>query len=150
MSSLFVTMLSTHVILGVVGLIASYAVLLGLLKKGASGRAPLVSGVIATVSYLLSWFSGGYYYVLYYGSAVKPVIKEGTYPWAHLVFMEWKEHAFLVLPVTALTLTVGIWLWRNTGQNETLRNPLVYVAAIVVILATLITLSGVIISGAAR
>ena len=38
-------------------------------------------------SFIISWISGAYYYVLYYGTAVKPVIVAGDYPWAHKIIM---------------------------------------------------------------
>ena len=44
--------------------------------------------------------------MVYYGGAVRRIIKEGDFPWAHLVFMEVKEHAFLLLPFMSLVLTL--------------------------------------------
>ena len=61
-------------------------------------------GIGAVISLFLSWFFGGYYYVHYYGTLVKPVILKGAAPWAHAVFMEAKEHAFLFLVPIGLTL----------------------------------------------
>src|SRR3990167_4980469 len=39
-------------------------------------------------SFILSLFFGGYYYVNYYVTIVKPVIKAGSAPWAHSIAME--------------------------------------------------------------
>jgi hypothetical protein len=49
-----------------------------------------------------AWLAGGFYYVEVYGSAVKPLIKEGPLPWAHKIVMETKEHVFIFLPFLGL------------------------------------------------
>jgi len=150
MSTLFAVLLTAHIILGVVGLIANYATLIALLKKSASKTFLVASATIAAVSYVLSWLAGGYYYVLYYGDTVKPLIKEGVYPWAHLIFMEWKEHVFLMLPPAAVVLALVIWLSQRSESDARLSRSLVFLTATITVLATLITLSGIIISGGAR
>jgi hypothetical protein len=68
-----------------------------------------VAAIIGTIALFASWLVGGYYYVTYYGSNVKPAIKEGPLPWAHLVMTETKEHVFLFLPFLAL-LVLGLIL----------------------------------------
>lgn len=70
-----------------------------------------------------SWVVGGYYYVNVYGAAVKSVIKEGPTPWAHLIFMETKEHVFLFLPfigatATALAFTYGGRLTEDASARK--------------------------------
>ena len=59
------------------------------------------SAMIGLVSIVISWISGGIYYLTKYGSSIKPIIKAGPLPWAHLVIMEVKEHVFLFLPFLA-------------------------------------------------
>ena len=151
MSPLFASLLAAHIIFGVIGVCASYAVLLFLLKRQVS-RLPLVwSSFIAFLSYLLSWFSGGYYYVFYYGSNVKPIIKEGNYSWGHNVIMEAKEHVFLFLPFATLALFIALSVASDRlNENQSLKRSVIFLSATVTALATIITLSGILISGSAR
>ena len=58
--------------------------------------------LLGVVFLFAAWFAGGFYYVEFYGSGVKPLIKEGPFPWAHKVVMETKEHVFLFLPFLGL------------------------------------------------
>src|SRR3989344_5115302 len=111
MTDLMKFFLVSHVVLGVLGVAAFYVVWLWLLKAkldlGNLRRAALKG----TLFLILSWILGGYYYATYYGKAVRDVIKQGPYPWAHTVFMEAKEHIFLFLPFLAIALTVVIYVW---------------------------------------
>lgn len=151
MSSLFAFTLAAHVILGIIGVIASYAALLFLLKKTPSAFALRLSSFTAFLSYVLSWFAGGYYYVFYYGGNVKPAIKEGLYPWAHLVFMEAKEHIFLFLPFATLALFLVLYAKGDQLENDpTLKRSLILLSTVITVLATIITLSGILITGAGR
>ena len=149
MSTLFAITLSAHVILGVIGLIASFATTLNLFRQGGSVKRRAVWAWTAFASYIISWFSGGYYYWFYYGGNVKPSIKEGLYPWAHLVFMEFKEHAFLFLPVATFALAVAVSRVTERRHPELLGS-VKTLAVIITVIATIVTLSGIIISGSAR
>jgi len=143
--------LITHVILGIVAVAASYAVWLELLKKSPSLSFLKKSSLISFFSYLLSWLSGGYYYVVYYGDIQKPKIIAGAYPWAHKIFTEAKEHIFLFLPFTALALLLILWkAGGDLPQNELLRKGAVFLAATITVIGILIALAGIIISGATR
>ena len=151
MSTLLQFSLTTHIILGLVGIIAFYAILIGILKKEPSLAFLRYSSIIGFLSIMASWISGGYYYVVYYGNAVKPIIKEGDYPWAHLVFMEVKEHAFLMLPFISLVLTlVFLLIGERILMDNRLKNSVAFLAAVATIVGTFIALSGIIITGGAR
>lgn len=151
MSTLFAVTLSLHVIAGIVGVMASYAVVLFLLKKELPLRSLRISSMLAFLSYMLSWFSGGYYYVLYYGGTVKPTIVNGPYPWAHLVIMEAKEHIFIMLPFATLAVAAIVFFAGPRLQTDTaLKGGTLVLAIVVSIIATAITLAGIVISGGAR
>ncbi len=151
MSELFKFLLISHVMLGITGVAASYAVWLGLLKKSPSlGFLKKVSA-LSFFSYLLSWFSGGYYYVLYYGGVQKPNIIAGAYPWAHEIFTESKEHIFLFFPFAALALLIVLWKGdQDLSQNEGLRKAVAFLGGAITVLGLFVALSGIIISGAVR
>jgi len=151
MSTLFAITLITHIVAGVIALGASYAFLLNVVGKDPSLKLLRVSSLTALAGYLLSWLSGGYYYVLYYGGVVKPIIKEGAYPWAHLVFMEGKEHVFLFLPFLAVVLCVLSWsVSKAELADMNIKRATIALAIASVLLGTIITLSGILISGGAR
>lgn len=151
MTPLFQTMLALHVIMGVIGVIALYAIWLFLLKKTPSLHFLKWSSLTAFGSLVVSWLSGGYYYVLYYGGEVKPRIIEGDYAWAHTIFTETKEHLFLVLPFTALALTALFWLLGERVTSEpSLKRSALWLATVATGIGIFITLAGIIMSGGAR
>ncbi len=151
MSTLFATTLALHVVAGLVGIILTYMTLLTLLKKEVVVKSFKRNSLIAWVSYMISWFTGGYYYWFYYGPTVKPVIKAGDFAWAHSIVMEAKEHVFLLLP--ALTFVIFLIAWSSAQTLNTdarLKSAVVYLVAVTCVIAVLVALSGVIISGGAR
>lgn len=150
MSDLFSTLLILHVVIGILGVGASYTLLMGLLKRKPKLSLLRIYSLTAFLSYLISWGTGGYYYVFRYGGEVKPVIKAGLYPWAHALFMEVKEHIFLFLPVMAFTTLLALWAYgEKLEENKSLRRALILISVMMVLFGTFITASGIIISGAA-
>ncbi len=151
MTPLIKTVLIAHVIFGIIGTMAAYAVWLATLKKAPSAKFLKSASLVSFFSFLLSWFSGGYYYVIYYGDAVKPRIVAGQYPWAHKIFTEAKEHIFLFLPFISLALMVTIWrLGDRFATDENLRKKAVFLAGVITTVSVSITLAGIVISGGAR
>ena len=143
--------LVVHVISGVVGVIAAYAILIEILRRQPEIKKILTRSILSLVGYLLSWVSGGYYYLTYYGSKVKPVILAGQYPWAHQFMTELKEHMFLFLPFLALAATLTIWLMGERLHNHPkLKTSTAMLVGVVVTLGSLMALMGVAISGAVR
>lgn len=149
--TLLQTALVTHIILGLVGVIGAFALLIGLLHRLPKIRSLKIWSVATFLSFIISWISGAYYYVLYYGTAVKPVIVAGAYPWAHKIIMEAKEHIFLFIPFVALVLVIGIYFAPDDIANDKpIKKSLAWLAAFVFVTSALIALAGVAISGAAR
>jgi hypothetical protein len=150
MTQALTTLLSIHVLIGVTGIIASYATLIWLFKRNIPVRLLKLSSLVAFIAYITSWITGGYYYVVHYGDNVKPIIKEGPTPWVHLIIMEVKEHIFLFLPALSFVVLLVVWLNGDRLQeNKPLRNALALVALITLIIAVLMALGGVVISGSA-
>ena len=143
--------LFSHIILGVAAVAAAYAVLMSLLKRESNIRFLETVSLGGLVVLLLSWITGAYYYVIYYGPAVRDVIKKGPYPWAHSIVMEAKEHVFLFLPFLFVALFLSIIAGRTfLNQNLMFKRSLIAVAAILTIISVSIALAGMGISGAAR
>jgi hypothetical protein len=148
MTSALLQALVWHVILGLAGIVAVSSFFLLLTRREWNfERLKLYSG-LGFLAFLGSWITGGYYYTTHYGKAVKPLIVEGAYPWAHQVIMEAKEHIFLFLPFLALTLFLVTLLSEETLKiNEKLRGAVIKLAVLVVALGSFFALSGLVISG---
>ena len=145
------TYLSIHVLIGVTGIAATYITLMWLFKRELPMKSLKVSSLIAFITYITSWITGGFYYVVYYGGNVKPIIKEGPNPWIHLIIMEVKEHIFLFLPLLSFVALLVIWLKGDRlTENKSLRNWLALVVAITLAIGIFMALGGMLISGAAR
>lgn len=143
------TYLIIHIIIGLVGVMASYAVIMGLLKRTLSFVFLKTAAFAAFLSYLIAWFSGGFYYVTHYGPVVKPLIKAGEAPWAHAFFMEAKEHIFLMMPVLAGTLLMLlIFSGTRAADDARFKKSLIALASLVTAFGVFVALSGVVISGA--
>ena len=95
--------LFAHIIFGL-ALIALPAMIIFESKRKSSLIKPL-SLTAAGVSWLLLLPAGVLYTVFY--PATKTLIKAGSWPWAHAVVMETKEHWGLLLPIIS---TVAAWL----------------------------------------
>lgn len=151
MSTILQFSLIAHVIFGLIGVIAFYAVLLGILKQVPSLRFLRFSSIVGFLSILVAWVMGGYYYVMYYGSTVKPVIKEGDFSWAHLIFMETKEHVFLMLPfISFILVLIFLLIGERIFVDTRLKSSIALLAAVATVIATFIALAGIIVSGGAR
>lgn len=133
--------LTGHIILGLIGVFASLAVVLAIVGRRYNHVLALYSSIIAFTGYMLSWALGGWYYVTYYGSAVKPIIKNGPYPWAHLIVMESKEHIFLMLPILSAVLALLVWLGRGRQRAVAI------LSILTALIAVFILITGIVISG---
>lgn len=133
------SLIGLHAMLGEMGGMLFIWVFVELLNPttGRLKRAKIVS-LLGVVLLFLSWAVGGFYYVEFYGSLVKPVIKSGPQPWAHSVITETKEHVFILLPILAL-LVYGL---IKNYQSQLLTDRKLQVALLVLVgLVVLITFS---------
>src|SRR3989344_6768256 len=97
-------LIGLHLGFAVVG-IDVFLTLAGKFKDGTgTHKGRITSGAVGVAAFIASWIAGGYYYVVHYGTLVKPVIKAGVAQWVHNIIMETKEHIFLF--VIPLSLTV--------------------------------------------
>lgn len=143
-------LIGLHLGLAIIG-IDAFLWLMGELVAGVRKMSRLKwASLLGLVSFLLSWLAGGYYYVLYYGSLVKPVIKAGLAPWAHLVFMETKEHIFLFIPPLAATALLITLLNRDVFTKAGLNRPTLVLAGLIVFIGLAVGTMGFIVSAAAR
>src|SRR3989338_4965333 len=96
-------LLFAHIIAGL-ALIAFPIIILLYLKKKPKWLKEF-SFATAAISWLLLLPSGKLYLTFY--PATKTLIKAGSWPWAHSIVMETKEHWGLLLPVIA-TVAAGL------------------------------------------
>src|SRR3989344_6417128 len=96
-----------------------------------SVKRRLIAAVLGLGGYIMTWIVGGYYYVKFYGSLVKPIIKSGSAPWAHLIAMEAKEHIFLFVIPISITLLLFSRLDSGQLQSMGLRKSLIRITLIV-------------------
>ena len=152
MSGTLATFLIVHVLAGVIGVFLFGAAALELLKNKSSLRLLRWFSLLGFLFFAgVLWSSAGYYYVLYYGKAVKPVIKAGSTPWVHTVIMETKEHIFLFLPFIALVITLLFYfLGDKVEQNNNIKKAALTLTSMIFIFGIVITLMGILISGSAK
>lgn len=147
MTPILATTLITHVIAGVIAIGMHNVVLMHLLK-----RAPnygFVSRVAwgAAALFFLSWAASAYYYVTYYGTAVKPKILAGDMPWGHTFFMEAKEHVFLILPFMAISIALCVSYLR-LYDDDGLRKSTALLTFVALAIGSATAAAGIFVSGA--
>jgi hypothetical protein len=114
-------------------------------KKGR-----IISAAVGVAALIASWIAGGYYYVVHYGTLVKPVIKAGVAPWVHNIIMETKEHIFLfVIPLSLTVLFIAL-LEKEELDRLGIRRLATWLSWMIAALGLLIGLMGFMVSAAAR
>lgn len=143
-------LIGLHLGFAIVG-IDAFLWLMGKLKSdGGSRKSMIITALIGVVSFVASWIAGGYYYVVYYGALVKPIIKSGLAPWAHNIIMETKEHIFLFVVPLAMTVFFITLLEKHDLEQFKLRRLACWLSGTVAALGLLIGAMGFVISAAAR
>ncbi len=139
-----------HLGFAIVG-IDAFLWLLGQLRdNGGSRRSRLFTAWVGVFAFILSWLAGGYYYVVYYGTLVKPIIKGGVAPWVHEIIMETKEHVFLFIVPLAMTVLFITMFDKEEVERLKLRRLASWLTGTVAALGLLIGAMGFVISAAAR
>ena len=118
-----------HLILGISVVVASFLVIRGI-KTKASWVKPL-SALTATISWLLLLPSSILYITFY--PATKTLVKAGSWPWAHSIIMETKEHWGILLP---LFVTVAALMVYN-GKTEESKKWWILILVVSVLIAVM-------------
>lgn len=142
-------LIGMHLGFGIIG-IDAFLWLLGELKYKGRKKPLLITAVVGTLSFIGSWLVGGFYYVKFYGTLVKPVIKGGLAPWAHNIMMETKEHIFLFIIPLALTALFAVLLKEDEFESLNIRKVVMLLAATVAAIGLVIGAMGFMVSAAAR
>ena len=143
-------LIGLHLAFAIIG-IDAFLWLLGEIKNDSWRKARLYwSAIVGVTAFILSWLSGGYYYVKYYGGLVKPIIKSGLAPWAHNIIMETKEHVFLFIIPLAFTALFITFLDKKEFEESNIKRMSMVLVLLIVGLGLTIGAMGFIISAAAR
>tara|TARA_Y100000310_G_scaffold28141_1_gene26789 strand:- start:3489 stop:3968 length:480 start_codon:yes stop_codon:yes gene_type:complete len=146
-------LIGLHLSFGEIGVFAFLWVLVELIEPTKSRvKRAKIAAIIGVVFIILSWFSGGSYYLNEYGPVVKPMIKGGETPWVHSVVMETKEHVFLFLPFLAILACSLISRKQKeliNGDKKT-RRWIITLCILVILIGLSMAGMGYLISSAAR
>lgn len=143
-------LIGLHLVFAILGIDAFLWLMGEVLGNFGSVKRRVVVAVVGFIGYFAAWLVGGYYYVKYYGSLVKPVIIKGSAPWAHNISMEAKEHIFLFLVPLAITILFLSRLDTFELKSTGLKTGFLWLLGITAGLGLSIGLMGYIISAAAR
>ncbi|MSS74130.1 hypothetical protein EXS72_00615 [Candidatus Pacearchaeota archaeon] len=112
-----------------------------------------IAAFLGVILFFASWIIGGYYYLTDYGSIIKPIIKFGTQPWIHGVFMEAKEHIFLFLPFISIlvySLISGFQSSLGKNKNIPVQKSILILSLLILLIGFLMGLLGYLISSGYR
>ncbi|NOX34346.1 MAG: hypothetical protein GXP56_11545 [Deltaproteobacteria bacterium] len=137
-----------HPMTGVLAILAALWVFVDTLNVNGTSvmRIKNVSIFCAAMMWL-TYIVAGYWYVVHYGPD-KTIIKSGPWPFAHNIFMEIKEHIFLMLLLLATYLPIAAS--RDIAVNKSSRKVLLWVSGLIVPIALAMEGAGAIISSAVK
>jgi len=141
-----------HATLAELGLFAFLWILVELLDPTESRiRRAKIAALLGVACLLTAWFAGGLYYVVVYGSHIKPFIKASDAQWVHSIVMEVKEHVFLFLPILASLVAALLYKYnQELIQNKDARISIVLLSGLIFLLGFSIAGMGAIISAGYR
>ena len=146
MTTTLATLLIVHVLSGIIAIGMHNVVLMHLLKRTPNYVFVSRLAWSAVALFFLSWATSAYYYVTYYGTAVKPRILAGAMPAAHAFFMETKEHIFLVLPFVAISIALCVTYLRM-NEDDRLRKSTALLTLVALVIGVATAVSGMFVSG---
>lgn len=125
-----------HIIIGLSLIVLPIVILQN--QKKSSWLKP-ISALTAVLSWLILLPSGILYIIFY--PATKTLIKAGSWPWAHSIFMETKEHWGLLLPIIATT-AAGLVFSGKIKESKRWWILLIILAALIGIMGRIVTMGG--------
>lgn len=143
-------LIGLHLGFAILGIDAFLWLLGEFVARAGSASRRMFAAAIGLAGFIGSWLAGGYYYVNFYGTLVKPVIIKGSAPWAHSIAMEAKEHIFLFVVPMAITALLLSRLDNVALDSAGLRKPAIFLAGTLAGIGLAVGLMGYIISAAAR
>lgn len=137
-----------HPVTGGLATLAALWVFVDTLNAGESSVSRIKNvSLICAVLMWLTYFLGGYFYVVYYG-VDKAFIKAGPWAFGHNFLMEAKEHIFLMLLMLATYLPIAVH--NYIPSNKSVRKIVLWVTGLIVPTSLAMEGSGAIISVAVK
>ncbi len=137
-------LLMAHVLFGMICLLAALWIFVEALNVSDANQIRIRRlSCAATAAMWLAFLIGGWWYVVLY-PADKKIILKGPWPFAHSLFMETKEHLVIILLMLATYLPIVAF--QNLAANRGARQIVLWVSALVAILAFAMDGEGAIIS----
>jgi hypothetical protein len=137
-----------HPALGGIATLAALWVFVDTLNAGEASQARIKNiSILCAVLIWLTYIIGGYWYVFYYAPE-KAIIKAGPWPFAHGIFMETKEHVFLMLLLLATYLPIAAS--GKVATNRQARKVVLWVSGLIVPISLSMEGSGAILSIAVK
>lgn len=148
MSNFSDVILMTHVLFGMLCIIASVWVFVDVLNASEANQARIKGLSVAVAVFMwLAYLIGGYWYVVFYATD-KALILKGPWPFAHNFVMEMKEHVILMLLLLATYLPIAAS--SNLFANRSARRVVLWVAGLIVLIGMTMDGSGAIIGMGAK
>lgn len=136
--------LLAHATCGVLGTLAAVWVFVEALNaQEQNARRTRVAAWAVAIFMSGAWILGGYWYLRFY-PADRAMILKGPWPFAHSVFMETKEHLFLMTLILAFYLTIVAR--ERLYENAAARKMALCVAMLIVLTGLAIEGSGAVIN----
>ena len=129
-------LLYLHIIAGLS--VITFSIVILLQDKKSNWLKPL-SAITAAISWLLLLPSGKLYLTFY--PATKTLIKAGSWPWAHSIFMETKEHWGLLIPIIATT-AAGLVFTGRIKESKKWWILLLALAVLIGVMGRIVTMGG--------
>ena len=140
--------LLAHAAFGVTGCLAALWVFVEALNAQSGNAARIRAAALMTaLSMAAAWICGGYWYVHFY-PADRILILKGPWPFAHNLFMETKEHLFLITGMLAFLLPVATR--EELFSHAAARKLVLSVAALIVITGLTVEGAGAVIEHGAK
>jgi hypothetical protein len=140
--------LLAHAGLGVLGILSALWVFVEALNAREENAKRIRNASLAVAVFMIAaWIAGGDWYLHFY-PADKALILKGPWPFAHNLFMETKEHLFLLTLILSLYLPIAAF--EKLHANASARKMVLWVAMLVVLSGMAIEGFGAIINHGAK
>ncbi len=130
---MFNPLIPIHVATGVIGSFLPIYIFLESLKHIDKINIKKVrqNALISFIFILISWVVAGIYYVQVYGPIVRGPILDNK-PIVHFVFMESKEHLFLIIPFLSLLVLLLSWFKLTDEYKKILRTSVLFLVILTI------------------
>jgi hypothetical protein len=140
--------LLAHATFGVLGTVSAVWVFVEALNAREQNLQRIRRAALAVAIFMVAaWILGGYWYLAYY-PVERAMILQGPWPFAHNVFMETKEHLFLMTLILSFYLPIAAG--DKLASSADARRMTLCVAALIALSGLVLEGSGAVIEHGAK